>query len=153
MLAMQADIFAPVLSVMRTSDLGEAQAANGACPYALTAAVFGPEREARRLAGRLRVGNVLINDIVVPTVDPRIAFGGRGRSGFGVTRGEEGLLAMTAPRTIQAQRGRIPFPYQATGDGHIELFAGLAAMLYGDGLRNRWTGLITLLRAARKLPR
>ena len=89
MLAMRGDIFAPVLSLMRTSDLGEALAANGACPYALTAAIFGPEAEARRLAGRLRVGNVLINDIVIPTVDPRVAFGGRGRSGFGVTRGAE----------------------------------------------------------------
>jgi len=151
MRAMQADIFAPVLSVMRTADLGEALAANGACSYALSAAVFGPEPEARRLAGRLRVGNVLINDIVVPTVDPRVAFGGRGRSGFGVTRGAEGLLAMTAPRTVQVQHGRIPFPYQATGDNHVELFTGLARMLYGDGIGNRWDGLKRLVRAARKL--
>jgi acyl-CoA reductase-like NAD-dependent aldehyde dehydrogenase len=151
MLAMRADIFAPVLSLMRTADLGEALAANGACPYALTAAVFGPEAEARRVAGRLRVGNVLINDIVVPTVDPRVAFGGRGRSGFGVTRGAEGLLAMTAPRTIQVQHGRIPFPYQATGDGHVELFVGLAKMLYGDGIGNRWDGLKLLVRATRRL--
>jgi len=151
MRAMQADIFAPVLSVMRTADLGETLAANGACPYALTAAIFGPVAEARRLAGRLRVGNVLINDIVIPTVDPRVAFGGRGRSGFGVTRGAEGLLAMTTPRTVQVQHGRIPFPYQAAGDGHVGLFAGLAKMLYGDGIGNRWDGLKRLVRAARNL--
>ena len=151
MLAMQTDIFAPILSVMRTADVGEALAANGACAYALTAAIFGPEAEARRLARRLRVGNVLINDIVIPTVDPRVAFGGRGRSGFGVTRGAEGLLAMTAPRTVQVQRGRIAFPYQATGDGHVELFGGLAKMLYSDGIGNRWDGLKRLIRAGRKL--
>ena len=153
MRAMQADIFAPVLSLMRTRDVGGALAANGACPYALTAAIFGPVMEARRLAGRLRVGNVLINDIVIPTVDPRIAFGGRGRSGFGVTRGAEGLLAMTAPRTIQVQRGRIPFPYEATGDGHVELFAGLARMLYAGKLRSRWSGFLRLMRAGRSLRR
>ena len=151
MRAMQADIFAPVLSVMRTADLGEALAANGACPYALTAAIFGPVAEARRLAGRLRVGNVLINDIVIPTVDPRVAFGGRGRSGFGVTRGAEGLLAMTTPRTVQVQHGRIPFAYQATGDGHVELFAGLAQMLYGGGVRSWWLGLLRLVKAGRNL--
>jgi aldehyde dehydrogenase (NAD+) len=151
MQVLRADIFAPVLSVMRTSSVGEALAANGDCPYALTAAFFGPEREARKLAGKLRVGNVLINDIVIPTVDPRIAFGGRGRSGFGVTRGAEGLLAMTAPRTIQVQHGRIPFPYQTTGDEHLELFAGLAKALYGEGFQNRWDGLKRLVRAARKL--
>jgi acyl-CoA reductase-like NAD-dependent aldehyde dehydrogenase len=151
MLAMRGDIFAPVLSLMRTSDLGEALAANGACPYALTAAIFGPEAEARRLAGRLRVGNVLINDIVIPTVDPRVAFGGRGRSGFGVTRGAEGLLAMTTPRTVQVQHGRIPFAYEATGDEHVELFAGLAKALHSDGIGNRWDGLKRLVRAARRL--
>ena len=153
MRAMKADIFAPVLSLMRTADLDEALAANGACAYALTAAIFGPVEEAQRLAGRLRVGNVLINDIVIPTVDPRVAFGGRGRSGFGVTRGAEGLLAMTAPRTVQVQHGRIPFAYEAAGDGHVELFAGLAKMLYGDGIGNRWDGLKRLVRAGRSLRR
>jgi acyl-CoA reductase-like NAD-dependent aldehyde dehydrogenase len=151
MRSMQADIFAPVLSMMRTANLDEAMAASAACPYALTAAIFGPHAEARKLAGRLRVGNVLINDIVVPTVDPRVAFGGRGRSGFGVTRGAEGLLAMTTPRTVQVQHGRIPFPYQATGDGHVELFAGLAITLYSKGFGNRWDGLKRLVRAAKRL--
>jgi aldehyde dehydrogenase (NAD+) len=97
------------------------------------------------------VGNVLINDIVIPTVDPRIAFGGRGHSGFGVTRGAEGLLAMTAPRTIQVQHGRIPFAYEATGDGHVKLFAALAKVLYCDGIGNRWDGLKRLVGAARRL--
>jgi len=151
MLAMQVDIFAPVLSVMRTADVGEALAANAACPFALTAAVFGPEGDARGLAGKLRVGNVLVNDLVIPTVDPRIPFGGRGRSGFGVTRGAEGLLAMTAPRTIQVQRSRSKRPYEPTGDAHVELFAGLVGMLHGSGFGKRLDGLKRLVSAARKL--
>jgi hypothetical protein len=52
---------------------------------------------------------------------------------------------------VQVQHGRIPFPYEATGDGHVELFAGLAKMLYGDGIGNRWDGLKRLVRAARRL--
>jgi acyl-CoA reductase-like NAD-dependent aldehyde dehydrogenase len=151
MLSMQTDVFAPILSIMRTVDLGEALAANAACPYALTASIFGPEKEARSLASKLRVGNVLINDVVIPTADPRIAFGGRGRSGFGVTRGAEGLLAMTSPRTVQTQRRRSSRAYEPTVDGHIDLFAGLAEFLHGDGIGSRWAGLKRVIRTARRL--
>jgi acyl-CoA reductase-like NAD-dependent aldehyde dehydrogenase len=151
MLSMQAEIFAPVLSIMRAADMGEALAADAACPYALTAAIFGPESDARRLAGRLRVGNVLINDVVIPTADPRISFGGRGRSGFGVTRGAEGLLAMTTPRTIQVQSRRSKRPYEPTDEGHLELFAGFAELLHGGGFARRWDGLKRMVGAARKL--
>ena len=99
----------------------------------------------------LRVGNVLINDVVVPTVDPRIAFGGRGRSGFGVTRGAEGLLAMTTPRTVQSQRLPLKRAYDPTGEDHIDLFTGLGQLLYGHGLRTRWAGLLRMMGAAWKL--
>jgi len=149
--SMQAEIFAPVLSVMRARDMDEALAANAACPYALTASIFGPEREARVLANRLRVGNVLINDIVIPTADPRIAFGGRGWSGFGVTRGGEGLLAMTTPRTIQIQRRFSRRAYEATGDGHAGLFAGLAELLHGGGVGRRLKALVRLIRMGRRM--
>ena len=149
--SMQADIFAPILSVMKSGDWTEALAASTACPYALTAAIFGPEAQARQLASQLRVGNVLINDIVVPTSDPRVAFGGRGRSGFGVTRGVEGLLAMTTPRTIQMQRIRSRLPYEPTGEDHAEFFNGFALAIFGTGLGCRISGWMRMIRAARKL--
>ena len=151
LLSMQADIFAPVLSVMRAADEGEALAASAACDYALSAAVFGPEDKAIAFAGKVRAGGVLINDVIVPTVDPRIPFGGRGCSGFGVTRGEEGLLAMTTPRTVQIQRSRLALNYQPTGDAHIDFFAGLALALHGAGIGQRWAGLKRLVSAARLL--
>ena len=151
LLSMQTDIFAPVLSVMRTADEGEALAASAACEYALSAAVFGLEEKAIAFAGKVRAGGVLINDVIVPTVDPRIPFGGRGRSGFGVTRGEEGLLAMTTPRTVQIQRSRLALNYQPTGDAHIDFFAGLALALHGAGIGQRWAGLKRLVSAARLL--
>ena len=148
LLSMQADIFAPVLSVMRAADEAEALAASAACEYALSAAIFGPEAEALELAGKVRAGGVLINDVIVPTVDPRIPFGGRGRSGYGVTRGEEGLLAMTTPRTVQIQRSRLALNYEPTGDAHIEFFTGLALALHGAGIAKRWAGLKRLVGAA-----
>lgn len=155
LLSMQTEIFAPILSVMRAANADEALAADAACPYALTAAIFAPEREAQeflRHAGtRLRPGNILINDLILPTADPRIPFGGRGRSGFGVTRGPEGLLAMTTPRTIQTQSRRSRRFYQPTGSNHVEFFAGLIALLHGGKLRTRFAGLRRLIRAARRV--
>jgi acyl-CoA reductase-like NAD-dependent aldehyde dehydrogenase len=151
LLSMQTEIFTPILSIMRTADVEEALAACAACPYALTASIFGAEKQARLLASRLRVGNVLINDVIVPTADPRVAFGGRGRSGFGVTRGVEGLLAMTTPRTVQTQTGRGRRPYEPTGQGHVALFTALAELLHGGGLGRRWSALLRLVRAGRKL--
>ncbi len=79
----QADLFAPVLSVIEVSSETELLAAQEACPFALTASVFGDEEEAKRLAAALNVGTVLINDIIVGTADPRVPFGGRRESGFG----------------------------------------------------------------------
>ena len=148
--AMQVEIFAPILSVMRAANLDEALAASAACPYALTASIFGPEKEARAFASKLRVGHVLINDVIVPTADPRVSFGGRGSSGFGVTRGVEGLLGMTTARTIQTQRSRSKRAYEETGDEHLDLFAGMAQMSHGRW-NTRWRGLMRMIRAARGL--
>ncbi len=150
MVVMRSEVFAPVVSVMRTASVGEAIAADAVCPFGLTAAIFGREREARAVAGRLRVGNVLINDVIAPTADCRVSFGGRGGSGYGVTRGAEGLLAMTTPKTIQVRRGRPKRAYEVTGDGHIELFAGLTQLLHG-GWGKKFAGLRRLMAAARNL--
>jgi acyl-CoA reductase-like NAD-dependent aldehyde dehydrogenase len=150
LLSTQTDIFAPILTVTCVATVEEALRINDACPFALTASIFGPEKESRSLAARLRVGNVILNDIIIPTADPRIVFGGRGQSGFGVTRGEEGLLAMTTPRTIQSRRWPSRRQYESTAAGDLELFADLTNALHGEGIRKRWRALKGFFRAARK---
>ena len=150
MAVLRSEVFAPLVSVMRTVDIREALAADAVCPFGLTAAIFGPEGEARKVAAQLRVGNVLLNDVITPTAEPRVSFGGRGGSGYGVTRGTEGLLAMTTPKTTQVRRGRPNRAYEVTGDGHIELFAGLTQLLHG-GWGKKFAGLRRLVAAVRKL--
>jgi acyl-CoA reductase-like NAD-dependent aldehyde dehydrogenase len=103
---LRADIFAPVLALVPVRDCEEALRFDERCPYALGASVFGPEEPARRLAARIRAGTVTINDLIVPTADSRLPFGGRGESGYGVTRGAEGLLELTAIKTVSIRRGR-----------------------------------------------
>lgn len=151
--AMREDIFAPVLSVMRAADQNEALAACAACRYALAASVFGPEREARRFARGIHAGNIVINGLIVPTADPRIPFGGRGHSGFGVTRGAEGLLGMTTPRTIQTQRRAVQRSYEPAGEIYGPMFSGLAKALHGSGLAQRWAGLMAAVRSAMRASR
>ncbi len=102
---LDADIFAPVITLLSVSDLDEAVRLNEQCPYALGASIFGPEPTARALAVRVNVGTVTINDVIAPTGDPRLTFGGRKNSGFGTTRGPEGLLDMTQPKSVIVHHG------------------------------------------------
>ena len=105
MTLLRADVFAPILSLVGVADMEQALAWNDLCPYALGAAVFGG-RDARELAGRINAGVVVINDTIVPHADPRLPFAPRGASGFGVTRGAEGLLELTRPKAISRRTGR-----------------------------------------------
>ncbi len=147
----QADVFAPVLSVIDVEGENGVLEAQQACLFALTASIFGDEREARRLASKLNVGSVLINDIIVPTADPRLPFGGRRESGFGVTRGAAGLLEMTAIRTVAVRRGRRVRHYEVTTPLHEGLFDGLIATTHGGSWPERWRGLKQMIAAGKRL--
>lgn len=147
----RADIFAPVLSVIQIADEEAALEAYARCPYSLTAAVFGPARGAERLAARIPAGTVIVNDLIVSTADPRSSFGGRGRSGFGVTRGREGLLEMTAVKTVIQQRSGSRRAWQPTTPEHAKFFSGILRMVHGRGIRTRFEGFRDMIRAGRRL--
>jgi acyl-CoA reductase-like NAD-dependent aldehyde dehydrogenase len=129
------DIFAPILSMVPVT--GEADALNAAaqCPYALGASIFGPESLARPLAARIRAGSVIINDLIVPTADPRLPFGGQGLSGFGVTRGAEGLLEMTAVKTVTVRSGRFRPHYDPVTPADTAMMLDYIAAAHGEGKR------------------
>ena len=147
----QTDLFAPVLTVISVENTTAAITLEDQSPFGLTAAIFGDESEARRLAQRLTVGTILINDLIVPTADPRIPFGGRKASGFGTTRGAEGLLEMTAPRTITTRRNRDRKHFQPTTVEHEALFTGVIAASHQSGWRDKLVGLKQIVAAAKKL--
>lgn len=98
------DIFAPVLSFIRVESSQQALRENSKCPYALSATVFGSPARCQQFSRLIPAGCVVINDMIVPTADPRVPFGGRGMSGHGMTRGEAGLLEMTQLKAIVATR-------------------------------------------------
>ncbi len=145
---LRTDLFVPVLSLVPVASTAEALQANDDCPYALGATVFGAGREARDVARRINAGCVVINDMIVPTADPRVPFGGRKQSGFGVTRGAAGLEEMTRLKAIIHQRRRWlphldePTPFDA------KLLAGFLQMTHGDSWRSRIHGAGRTIRAA-----
>ncbi|MBA3882898.1 MAG: aldehyde dehydrogenase family protein [Chthoniobacterales bacterium] len=119
--------------------------------HGLGAAIFSrSERDARAFADRLATGFVTINDIIVPTADPRFPFGGIRGSGFGVTRGAEGLLEMTYPRPVAIRRARFLPHLDELQESDVELFTTFISTVHGRGLRRRGLSLWKLLRAGRR---
>jgi aldehyde dehydrogenase (NAD+) len=95
---------------------------------------------------------VLINDVIAPTVDPRIPFGGRAASGYGVTRGAEGLLEMTAVKTLLVRRGQSKLHMrhlEPTREEDTPLFAAMIAATHGGGLQRRWAAVQQIVKSAR----
>jgi acyl-CoA reductase-like NAD-dependent aldehyde dehydrogenase len=143
--------FAPVMAVLPFDDLDEAVRMDAQCPYALGASVFTRDRAgAARLAGRLRAGNVTVNDVVLPTAHPATPFGGSAASGWGSTQGAEGLLEMTVPQVVSVSPGRFRPHYDQAPGRHGRtmegLLTGMLQMSHGRGWSARWRGFGRLLR-------
>lgn len=130
------DVFAPVVSLVPVVDVQAAVDQANDCPYALGASVFGPEKAALAVAERLRVGGVTVNDLIVPTADPRLPFGGRGQSGFGATRGAEGLLDLTQPKVVSVRKGRFRPHLRPPSEADARFAATWLRLVHGG-----WSGL------------
>lgn len=147
----QADLFAPVLSVIRVNEISAAAEIVNGCRYRLSASVFGPRAAAQSLASQLKVGSIAVNDLMVPTADPRVPFGGLAHSGFGVTRGGEGLLAMTVPVVTGVRRGRFVPHLWPRQSSDAQTLLGALQLLHSGSLRGRWSG-VKRIRNARQSP-
>lgn len=119
-----------------------------ACPFALGVSIFSKDvSRARSLAGRVPSGFVLVNDLIAPTADPRMPFGGVKASGSGVTRGDEGLLEMTYPHVVAVRRGRSRPHFDEPRIGDAGLFSLYIAVAHGRA-RRRLAALSPLVAAA-----
>ena len=120
----------------------------GASAFGLGVSIFSQDvSRARGLAGRIASGFVLVNDLIVPTADPRMPFGGVKASGFGVTRGDEGLLEMTYPHVVAVRRGRSRPHFDEAQIGDAGLFSSYLAVAHGRA-RTRLAALSPLVAAA-----
>ena len=132
------DLFGAIALVGSFASDAEAAAFANDCPYALSASVFSrSQARANRLANELSVGVVTINEVIVSTADPRLSFGGRRRSGFGATRGAEGLLELTSAKAITRTRGRKRRAYQPVSASDFGWLLRFLRLAHGIGLRQR----------------
>lgn len=140
--------FAPLLAVVPFDDEAEIVGMIDKCPYGLGASVFSNNRRrAEQLAMRIRAGSVAINDVIVGTAHPATGFGGIRQSGWGVTRGEEGLLAMTVPRVVTLRKGRFRLHFHGDDPAFAEMTKGMLTWVHAPRWRSRWAGFWQMVRA------
>ncbi|MDB5308334.1 MAG: betB 1 [Gemmataceae bacterium] len=150
--------FAPVAAVIPFDTVDEAVALAGKCPFGLAASVFSADvQTGEALASRIATGAVVVNDVVAPTAHPATPFGGRGASGWGVTQGAEGLLAMTVPQTVTVHRGTFrPHVDEVVSPdpaATLDVLRGLLRATHGRGLGAWFGGVRQLIRGIRKKKR
>ena len=99
MAAFDEETFGPVAAIVPFSTLDEALELANASAYGLTASVWTADLDAaRELARKLQVGGVFVNRM--PGSDPRIPFGGVGRSGYGRELGIYGIREFVNIKTV-----------------------------------------------------
>lgn len=126
------DHFGPVVAVMPVRDVIDALQMHHRGGQHLATSVFTrrPHR-ARELHAILGSSIVTVNDAVLPSGHPALAIGGRGESGWGVTRGHEGLLAMTRPVAIATSGRWLRVPTESPNDAQVRGLRRLSRWLYG----------------------
>jgi succinate-semialdehyde dehydrogenase / glutarate-semialdehyde dehydrogenase len=99
MAAAEEETFGPVAAVMRVPDEAEAVRLANATEYGLAGSVWTADRErGKRIAAQLHTGGVFINKM--PGSDPRVPFGGVGKSGYGRELGIYGLREFVNVKTV-----------------------------------------------------
>ena len=157
------ETFGPVVTVVPVPDEEEMVRLANASRYGLTASVWTKdESRAQRVARRLGFGSVFVNDALVPSGAGEAPWGGVKESGFGKTRGPEGLREMTRVKHVAWDRfgmrdAPVWFPYtrdkyklvsevipalfgvsplKRVKAGISTLGTGVKTMLFGDGTRD-----------------
>ncbi|NKQ53203.1 aldehyde dehydrogenase [Amycolatopsis sp. K13G38] len=99
-IAAREEIFGPVLSVLRYSDVDDAIRIANDTQYGLAAAVWSSDVErARSVAARLQSGLTWINDVAQAEV-ARTPFAGKKQSGVGTELGADGLFGYTKVKSL-----------------------------------------------------
>ncbi|MFT4084942.1 MAG: aldehyde dehydrogenase family protein [Nocardioides sp.] len=92
------ETFGPVAAIVRAHDDEHAIALANDTTFGLGASVWGETEHALAVGRRIRSGALFVNTMVAS--DPRLPFGGTGRSGYGRELSAEGVREFTNVRTM-----------------------------------------------------
>jgi acyl-CoA reductase-like NAD-dependent aldehyde dehydrogenase len=141
------ETFGPVIVVIPVDSDEEAikQANNTA--FGLTGSVWTRNRtRGIALLQKMRVGHASLNDHIMSATIPYLPWGGVGDSGYGRTRGREGLLDMTYTQAFSAERFA-PLPREFFWYPYTEfktrLLYSFLRFLYAPTLRERIQSLFS----------
>ncbi len=98
MTAFVEETFGPVAAVVRARDDDDAVELANDTTFGLGASVWGTPERALAVGRRIRSGALFVNAMVAS--DPRLPFGGTGRSGYGRELSAEGIREFTNVRTV-----------------------------------------------------
>lgn len=126
----EGDHFGPVLAVVPVASVRAALAIHQRAGKHLATSIFTRSmarvEELRRLLGS---SIITVNDAVVPTAHPGATVGGRGESGWGVSRGREGLLALTRPVVVSRTPRLLRLPTDPPSEAALASLVRLARFL------------------------
>jgi acyl-CoA reductase-like NAD-dependent aldehyde dehydrogenase len=106
------ETFGPVLAVVRIRGTEDAVRQINAGKYGLGASIWTrDEARARRIARRLEVGIVNINNHSFTGAVPALPWSGTRATGYGVANSEWSLLTFCRPKALVVDRNRDPDPY------------------------------------------
>ncbi len=113
------ETFGPVIAVVRVSGAEDAIRQINASRYGLGASIWSRDlARARRLADRLEVGVVVINNHSFTGAIPALPWSGTKATGHGVANGPEALSTFARPRTVVTDSSTGPeafwMPYDET---------------------------------------
>jgi acyl-CoA reductase-like NAD-dependent aldehyde dehydrogenase len=112
MAVVQEETFGPVLAVVRIDGVMEAVRAINRSPYGLGASIWSRDvARARRIAERLEVGVVNVNNHAFSGSIPSLPWSGTRATGFGVANGAESLHTFVRPRTTTIDESSGPDLY------------------------------------------
>jgi delta 1-pyrroline-5-carboxylate dehydrogenase len=152
----QAEVFGPVMVVMRVHDEGEAIRRANDCPYGLGSSVFTKDlARGDRIARGIRAGMTVVNDYGLAYMMQSLPFGGTKISGFGKINGREGLRACCLEKAVV--NDRLPFgkavaihPIQEETQRIVE---GAITLIYGKSPLTRAKGAWSVARSFASLLR
>ena len=148
------ETFGPVLPVYSFKTEAEVITLHNHCEYGLSSSIWSSDpAKAERVARLLETGCVNINNVMLTEGNPGLPFGGVKQSGFGRSKGAEGLLSMTRSKAILIESAGKKYPEPNWYPYSREKLTLMKKLIQTTTMSNGFSKLIRLAKIGLKLDR